>query len=146
VLITPTVNGRRPRQSDGFLTPGFCRERSGYNTRKGKKLASFTAGYQLPAPAAFAGIREGANPMATTKALTKTAARRAAVSAGITFLHIEDAWTNLERGLAVLDAIQESAEGGDQYLANALFYLHAKMVEDLHALRRNVENAGSAVL
>jgi hypothetical protein len=62
VLITPTVNGRRPRQSDGFLTPGFCRERSGYNTRRGKKLASFTAGYQLPAPGrGAAGIHEGAS-------------------------------------------------------------------------------------
>jgi hypothetical protein len=64
VLKTPTVTGIRPRQPDGFLLP-LCRERSGYNTRKGKKLASVTAGFQLPAPAANAGIHEGANPMAT---------------------------------------------------------------------------------
>jgi hypothetical protein len=40
------------------LTPGFCRECSGYNTRKGKKLAGSTAGYKLPAPAALAMAME----------------------------------------------------------------------------------------
>jgi hypothetical protein len=58
VLKTPTGNGS-PRQSGGFLTPGFCRGCSGYNTRKEKKLASLPAGFPLPAPAAFAGIHDG---------------------------------------------------------------------------------------
>ena len=54
--------------------PGFCRECSGYNTLRGKKLASLTAGFRLPAPAAFAGFYEGAKPM------TSTITRRAALA------------------------------------------------------------------